>query len=230
MTEPLRPLALVALGGVLAGLAFAETVRPPHLFPYSDAVFAGVLTLGLVLAGVLAFPDRWLHSDAVRLAHAFKVRHRTSDTMAAQALKSITGAHDRAARIRTVLPGFRDDLADRAGAMADQLDGVARVIFYSPETLPLFRAALTRSELVIEALEAHAKLRGLRGESPEVARSRAALFDALQSLDDALVEVDTGRAAHLLARVETLSDTAETLLGHRRRAASTDVTAERISR
>lgn len=208
------PFVAAVIAAALA-VAFVLTVRLPPvtigLTPFLAAGFAFVATLAIGLA----LPARWLWSDAERLHHAFSVRHGLSGTRSKLALDAITTAHDRAAALRAAARGFAEELREETDRAADTLDAAARDIFYDPETLSTHRAALVRSELVEDAVRAHARLRGkARGESiaPQVAASRDKVSAALGSLQEAFGAAEGRAANRLLSEVGAASETAETLL------------------
>lgn len=210
---------LAAIPAVALAVAFALLVRLPLPFPGFAAVTAGGGAFVLTLAFGLALPARFLWSDAERLAHAFGQRHAISDAGARVALDTITRAHDRAALLRQASPKFAEPLQARSLAMADRLDAAAREIFYDPEALAVHRKTLVRSELIEDAVTAHATLRG-RGEteanSAQMAESRAKLGAALDALETAFDAAEAQVADTLLAQVDVASATAETLLGRAR--------------
>jgi len=209
---------LVAIPAVLIAVAFAFLVRLPLPFDGFSALAAAGLALLLTLAFGLALPARLLWSDSERIAHAFSVRHGMSDTGAKVALDAITRAHDIAALLRGASDRFAEPLQSRAIALADRLDSAARDIFYDPETLAVHRKTLVRSELIEDAVAAHAALRG-RAEtdanSAQVVESRAKVSAALDALEAAFDASETQLADKLLAQVEVASATAETLLAPR---------------
>ncbi|MDJ1006406.1 MAG: hypothetical protein QNJ13_01155 [Paracoccaceae bacterium] len=215
---------LVAAGSA----AFALGARLPLPFDgfatlvAATGAFVGTVTLGLLL------PASWLWSDAERLHHAFRARHGLSDTRTRLALDAITAAHGRATALRAASARFADDLRDQTGRAADALDAAARDIFYDPETLASHRATLVRSELIEEAVVAHARMRAKsRGETIEaqIAASRGKVSAALASLEEALASAEGRAANRLLTEVGVASETAETLL----RPRSTTMSSSRIS-
>lgn len=210
------PVVLVAVLAALAGALYGLLVPVPALFPLAEAVLPGLLTFGLALAALLALPDRLLWSDAARLVHGFRARHDTTPEAAAQALEAITKTHAQAERLRRASAGFRDDLKERTAAIADRLDEIARVVYYAPDRLRQVRQPLVRTDLVVEAAEAHGKLRELRSAGPEVERSRERLFDTLASLDAALDAAELSEVRKALDRVEISSSVAETVLSRHR--------------
>ena len=209
---------LVVIPAVVIAVVFVFVLRLPLPFDGFAAAAAAALAMILTLAFGLALPARLLWSDAERLAHAFSQRHAVSDASARVALDAITRAHDRAALLRGASGKFAEPLRARALELADRLDGAAREIFYDPDTLGVHRKTLVRSELIEEAVSAHATLRD-RGESDansaQIAESRARLGAALDALDDAFDASETRVADKLLAQVEVASATAETLLARR---------------
>lgn len=205
-------------GFLPAGLGIATiggaslTLSLPSLFPYSDAVLFG-LAATLFASGLgLMLPERWLYSDAERLAHAFKHHHGVSDDRALVALRAVEAAHTSATRLRLADNGFRDDLASSAGDAANRLDDVARLIFYKPDQLPKYQALIIRAESVIGAVEDHAKLRSRAQNDAEIAASRELANAGLSSLSEALDASQQREVAQILDRIEVNVATAETLL------------------
>lgn len=210
---------LLACGAAAAATIFALNARLPLPFEGFAALAAAALAFAGTLAAGLAFPARWLWSDEERLHHAFRARHGLSDTRAELALEAITRAHGRAARLRLASADFSDALRDAAERSADALDAAARDIFYDPVTLATHRATLLRSELVEEAVDAHARLRARsRGKAiePQIEASRDKVATALTSLEEALDAAGSRAADRLLIEVGVSSATAETLLKPRR--------------
>lgn len=207
---------LMAIPAVLIAVVFALFTRLPLPFDGFAIAAAAGLALILTLAFGLALPARLLWSDAERLAHAFSQRHEISDAGARVALDAITRAHDRAALLRGASTNFAEPLQARAQALADRLDAAAREIFYDPDTLGVHRKTLVRSELIEDAVSAHATLRG-RGESDansaQMTESRAKVGAALDALEAAFDASEGQVADRLLAQVDVASATAETLLG-----------------
>ena len=205
---------LVAIAAAVIAAGFALLVRLPLPFDGFAIVAAAGLALLLTLAFGLALPARLLWSDAERLAHAFSQRHGLSDASAKVALDAITRAHGRAALLRGASARFAEPLQARARELADRLDGAAREIFYDPDTLSVHRKTLVRSELIEDAVEAHATLRG-RAETDanraQMAESRAKLTAALDALDEAFDASEARVADKLLAQVDVASATAEAL-------------------
>lgn len=210
---------LVAIPAVVIAVAFALLVRLPMPFEGFAIVAAAAGALLLTLTFGLALPARLLWSDAERIAHAFSERHEISDASARVALDAITRAHDRASLLRGSSTRFAEPLKSRSETLADRLDGAAREIFYDPDTLGIHRKTLVRSELIEEAVMAHAQLRA-RGESDansaQMTESRAKLGAALDALETAFDASEGQVADRLLAQVDVASATAESLLGRAR--------------
>lgn len=211
---------ILAMLAAAISVAFVLSVRmPPLAEGLQPAIAAGFAFLATFAVG-LALPAHWLWSDTERLHHAFSARHGLSETRARLALDAITAAHDRAAALRRAAGEFATDLAAQTERAADTLDAAARDIFYDPETLATHRAALVRSELVEDAVRAHARLRDkARGDTiePQVAASREKVSTALASLQEAFGAAEGRAADKLLTQVGVASDTAELLLRPRRR-------------
>ena len=208
---------LAGLLGGLATLAFLTLVRLPQqaeaLVIWLGAGLAFLATLSLAAW----MPARWLWTDTERLTHAYKTRHGVADGRAQSALLAISGAHERAAVLRSAAPELAESLAERSEAMADKLDAAAREIFYDPGRLPALRSIISRSELISEAMDAHRSLRQRAGgDSDQTQKSRTQLIKALDALDEAFAQSDTIAADRLLAEVEASSTTAETLLAPKR--------------
>jgi hypothetical protein len=217
--RPSRVPWIVAALAALAGAAFALAVRLPLPFEgFAIAVAAG-LAFVLTLALGLALPARLLWTDEERLTHAFRKRHQVSAARASDALQAITTAHRRASALRGASSGFAETLRAQTERAADLLDGVAREIFYDPSTLQVHRANLVRSDLIEDAVRAHAALRGRRASDATEARltaSRGQVAAALAALEDAFDAAEARLAERSLTRVTVSSETAETLLAPRR--------------
>ncbi|MBY6161781.1 hypothetical protein KUV73_12910 [Mameliella alba] len=210
---PVLPMLLV-LGAVLvAGLAYLAFVRLPMPFPGAHVAVAVVLGLALSLGGLMLLPARALHSEAALLAHAFDALHGTQAGRHATALATVIDTHDRARRIRRIVPGTQQDIAELLTRTADRFDALARSLFYAPRELPKVQAVLARSDLVVEAIETHGALRARAGgEGKDVEASRAHLRSSIESLHAALDGLEARAITSLLEKVEVASSTAETLL------------------
>lgn len=210
--RPWRPLLLM-LGAVLAaGLAFLTFVRLPLFFPGFHVAAAAGLGLMLSLGALLMLPARWLHSEASLLRHAFDQMHGAQSGRFATALDTVIETHDRARRVRRVAPGTQDDIAALLTRTADRLDAIARSLFYAPQELSRVQTVLSRSDLVVEAIETHATLRARARDGKDVNLSRAHLRSSIESLHSALDSVEARAVTALLEKVEVASSTAETLL------------------
>ena len=208
----------MAVPAIAIAVVFALLVRLPLPFDGFAIVAAAGLAALLTIAFGLALPARFLWSDAERLAHAFSQRHSISDAGARVALDAITRAHDRAALLRGASDRFAEPLKARSQQLADRLDEAAREIFYDPDTLAIHRKTLVRSELIEDAVAAHATLRGRaesEANSAQVEESRAKVGAALDALEVAFDASEAQVADRLLAQVEVASATAETLLARR---------------
>ncbi|MEM9708732.1 MAG: hypothetical protein AAF871_08055 [Pseudomonadota bacterium] len=205
-----------AILGALAATAFALFLRLPLPFEGFAAVAAGLLAFGITLTLVQFLPAAWIWTDAERLAHAFRKRHKISADRAESALSAITTAHGRAAALREQAAGFNAHLKDAAYDVADRLDGAAREIFYDPPSIEIHRKNLIRSDLIEEAVRAHAKLRQRRSESAQIEASRETLGRALASFQGATDAAEERVQNRILNEVTVSSETAETLLAPRR--------------
>lgn len=209
---PLGPL-LTVLGAVLAaGLAFLTFVRLPLYFPGFHVVAAVALGLMLSLGVLMMLPARWLHSEAALLRHAFDEMHGAQSGRFGTALETVIDTHERARRIRRIAPATQDDISALLNRTADRFDDIARSLFYAPQELSRVQTVLSRSELVVEAIETHGKLRARAREGKDVDLSRAHLRSSIESLHDALDTVEARAITSLLEKVEVASSTAETLL------------------
>lgn len=200
----------------LASAVFALTFRLPLPFPGFAAVAAAALAALGTLALVAWMPRRWLWTEAERLRFAFQARHGLGGVAAQGALETITAAHTRAMSLRQAAQAMREDVAEEVGALADRLDAAAREIFYVPDRRRALATVLNRSELIEEAAQAHAALRG-RNQAETEAASREKLRTAMAALKGAFDQTDLLAAQGLLQEVEVASDVAETLLAPRRR-------------
>lgn len=196
---------------MLGAAAFSWFVRLP--LPFDG--FAVVCAAGLAFVGTLALvawmPARWIWTDAETLRMAFQARHGLTGEAAQMSLEAITTAHARADVLRRAAAVMRDDMAEKVTGVADRLDTAAREIFYVPDRRRAMRAVLLRSDLIVEAATAHAKLRGRKQAETEEA-SRAKLTAAVDALDAAFDQTDLLAARGLLAQVGVASDVAERLL------------------
>ncbi len=221
MSPGSSPWVMAALA-VLVSVVFALFARLPLPFEGFAALTAAGLAGLLTVSFGLFLPVRWLWTDAERLQHAFRARHDISDARAASALEAISTAHHRATAMRRASARFADPLRDKAETAADLLDGAAREIFYDPGLLGSVRANLIRSELVEDAVRAHAKMRGRADQDVidgQVTRSRASVETALDALISAFEAAEGRIANRLLHEVDAASSTAETLLAPRRKPA-----------
>ena len=210
--------AVVAVG---ISVIFTLSVRLPLPFEGFAAVVAALLAGLSTLVFCLGAPARFLWSDTERLSHAFSLRHNVTGPRAAASLQAIAGAHGRADAIRAAAQDFAEPLKLRSELLADRIDGLAREMFYDPETIATHRTALVRTELIEQALETHAKLRRRTGEAQaaQLEDSRAKIGAALDALDEAF-EAGTSRGADvLLEKIGTSSATAEMLLRRGKRRA-----------
>ncbi|MEM6941006.1 MAG: hypothetical protein AAF943_08435 [Pseudomonadota bacterium] len=210
---PARSLLIAALIGLTLSLSFVATQPIPTLFPGSTFAIAGALA-GLITLSVIAWmPDRWLWSDADRLAQAFRAHHGLTDRSTMNALAAIRDAHARAQTLRAAATAFHADLKPHVMAAADRLDVSAREIFYEPSRLSALRAILNRSELIEDATRAHQTVRA-RGtpDDPTVVQSRETLLGALKALEEAFVASDLRVARGHLEQVKVASSVAESLL------------------
>lgn len=210
---PVLPM-LTALALVLvAGLAYLTFLRLPIWFPYSQAVVAVVLGFVLSLGLLMMMPAHWLHSEAALLRHAFDQLHGAQSGRYATALATVIETHERARRIRKIAPGTQDDIKALLLKTADRFDALAKSLFYAPQELPRVQTVLSRSELVVEAIETHGALRARAGgDGKDVEASREHLRTSIQSLHDALDTLEARAITSLLEKVEVASSTAETLL------------------
>ena len=211
---PVLPMLLV-LGAVLvAGLAYLTFVRLPIWFPYSQVVVAFVLGLLLSLGLLTLLPANKLHSDATLLRHGFDQLHGAHSGGYATALATVIETHERARRVRAIAPGTQDEIKTLLMETADRFDALAKSLFYAPQELPRVQTVLSRSELVVEAIEGHGALRARAGDGndQDVEASRAHLRSSIQSLHSALDSVEARAITSLLEQVEVASSTAETLL------------------
>ncbi|MEM8916965.1 MAG: hypothetical protein AAGC83_14080 [Pseudomonadota bacterium] len=203
------------LGSVL-GIAFVELAPMPIFFPGSIIVLAAIMAGLLTLCLLAWMPERWLWTDAERLAKAFQAHHGLTDISADFALAAITEAHHRAESLRSNAVNFHEELKPHVMSAADRLDASAREIFYDPKRIRALRSILTRSELIEEATLAHRALRKrAQTNDSTVAQSREALLGALQALQDAFAASDLRAAKGHLEQVETASSVAEALLSPR---------------
>ncbi|KHQ50857.1 hypothetical protein [Mameliella alba] len=210
---PVLPMLLVLVVVLLAGLAYLAFVRLPLWFPGAHVVIAVVLGLALTLGALMLLPARMLHSEAALLSHAFDQLHGAQSGRHATALATVIETHDRARRIRRIVPGTQEDIAALLTRTADRFDALARSLFYAPGELPRVQAVLARSDLVVEAIETHGALRARTGgDGKDVEASRAHLRTSIQSLHDALDGLEARAITSLLEKVEVASSTAETLL------------------
>ncbi|MEL6792806.1 MAG: hypothetical protein AAFP78_05085 [Pseudomonadota bacterium] len=213
---PRAPLWITGLAAAVASAGFAWFMRLPLPFDGFAIVAAAGLAFLATLTLLALAPPAWIWSHGERLRHAFQARHDVPEEIAANALASITTAHDRARALRRHSGAMREDVAARVAAAADRMDAAAREIFYVPERQRELSAVLIRSELIEDAAAAHATLRS-RDQAESEERSRAKLIGALDALDAAFDEGDARAARKLLAEVETASEVAETLLAPRSR-------------
>lgn len=208
-------LSLSAVLAAVAAAGFAWFVRLP--LPFDG--FAVLAAAGLAFVGTLALvswaPSDWLWSDTERLRYAFQARHGVSADGADAALLAVTQAHDHARTLRGSAAAMRDDMAEKVGVLADRLDAAAREIFYAPRQQRDLRAVLIRADLIVDAANAHAKLRARREETTETA-SRAKLNQAIDTLNSAFDDTNLMAARGLLEDVEVASDVAERVLAPRR--------------
>lgn len=220
---PARSPWIMAVFAVVIAVAFALLVRLPLPFPgFAAVTAAGLAALGTFALG-LFLPPQMLWTDSERLFHAFRSRHRVSDARAADALEAITTAHGRAAQLRAVSEDFAEALKAQTIDVADTLDGIARELFYAPQSLNVHRKTLIRSELIEEAVTAHAALRARRSGRTEdqLQQSRTKVATALTSLQEAFGADEERFANRILTEVDVSSSTAETLLAPRGRASKT---------
>lgn len=203
---------LAAIGAAV----FVWTTRLPLPFDGFAMLAAGALAFTGTLALIAWLPRRWVWRDQELLQQAFSERHDLSQDAAAASLEAITTAHARAETLRKATRMMREDIVADIEALADQLDGIAREIFYLPERRRDLRSILLRSELVEEAALAHAALRSRQEKSTEDA-SREKLRMAVASLRAALADANLTAAQTLLQQVEVASDVAEQLLKPRQR-------------
>ncbi|MGP6085758.1 hypothetical protein [Antarctobacter jejuensis] len=209
---PLLPTLLI-LGAVLvAGLVYLTFVRLPIWFPYSHVIVAFVLGLLLSLGLLNLLPSQRLHSEATLLRHAFDQLHGAQSGRHATALATVIETHDRARRVRAIAPGTQEDIQTLLMQTADRFDALAKSLFYAPQELPRVQTVLSRSELVVEAIETHGALRARAGDGKDVEASRAHLRSSIESLHAALDSVEARAITSLLEKVEVASSTAETLL------------------
>lgn len=209
------------LAGVAAigATAFALLVPLPLPFDGFAVLVAAALAFLTTVALGLLLPARLLWTDTERLTHAFRTRHNVSEARAGDALDAITTAHRRASALRQASTDFTDALRAKTERAADLLDGVARDIFYDPSTLPTYRANLVRADLIEEAVNEHAALRGRRASDAtktQLDASRGHVAAALDALEDAFDAAEERLANRALTRVTVSSETAETLLAPRR--------------
>jgi hypothetical protein len=210
---PMLPMVLALAVVLVAGLAFLTFVRLPLWFPGSHIAVAIVLGFGGALGTLMILPARWLHSEAALLRHAFDQLHGAQSGRYATALSTVIDTHDRARRVRRIAPGTQDDISALLLKTADRFDDLAKSLFYAPQELPKVQTVLSRSELVVEAIESHGALRARAGnEGKDVEASRAHLRSSIESLHAALDTVEARAITSLLEQVEVASSTAETLL------------------
>lgn len=210
---PVWPLVLTLAAVLVAGLVYLTFVRLPLWFPGAHIVVAVVLGFALSLGALMLLPARWLHSEAALLRHAFDQLHGAQAGRYATALATVIDTHDRARRTRRIAPGTQDDIAALLNKTADRFDTLAKSLFYAPQELPKVQTVLSRSELVVEAIESHGALRDRAGgEGKDVEASRAHLRSSIESLHAALDTVEARAITSLLEKVEVASSTAETLL------------------
>lgn len=210
---PRLPLLLTLGVVLLAGLAFLTFVRLPLWFPGAHIILAVVLGLALALGLLMVLPPRWLHSEATLLRHAFDQLHGAQSGRYGTALATVIETHGRARRVRQIAPSTQEDIAALLNKTADRFDTIAKSLFYAPQELPKVQTVLSRSELVVEAIETHGALRARAGaDGQDVEASRAHLRSSIESLHDALDTVEARAITSLLEKVEVASSTAETLL------------------
>ncbi|MEO0830673.1 MAG: hypothetical protein AAFY03_09465, partial [Pseudomonadota bacterium] len=154
LVPPLVAAALV--------VAYGLTVPLPHLFPYSDAVLLGALALLLALGLACLMPDQWLFTAPERLRHLFMARHQIGPDQAETSLGLIERAMRQARRLRDADNGFDPTLGCRVEETADSLECIAHFVFDSPGETRSHLALVNRADLLVEAVEDHAKLRSAR--------------------------------------------------------------------
>jgi len=202
---------IAAFLAAIAAVGFAWLIRLPLPFEGFAVIVAAVLAALGTLALIAWMPPSWVWTDAERLRLAFSARHDLSEEMAGAALAAIVDAHARAARLRRSAALMRDDMADALNSVADRLDAAAREIFYVPARQRALRTVLVRSELIVEAAQAHAALRK-RGQTETENLSRDKLRAAVAALDAAFDQTDLMAARGLLQDVSVASGVAERLL------------------
>jgi len=214
MKPHVSPWFATCVAAVLCA-GFVWAVRMPLPFDGFVAVAAALLAFLGTLTLVAWMPRHWVWSDAEQLRLAFRAQHGVSEYAADSALQAIVTTHARASALRHAGRAMRDDVAERVDAVADRLDAAAREIFYAPDRHRDLRAILIRSELIEDAVKAHAALRTRNQHETENA-SRQKLVSALAALDAAFDQTELLAARGLLAEVEVASDVAETVLKPRR--------------
>ena len=191
---------------------YGSTFRLPHYFAYSDSVILAGLNIALVLAVSMMLPDRWLHTDAVLLRHAFQQRHGIGDVRAENVLTAIAELHAKAVRLAKAEEALVPELQGRVAEARHILDGISRLFFYEPDRLQVFRAVSIRSESVVEAVEAQAKLRKTKASQEQLGEARQRVISALDVLMEALEAIEERRITSLLDNIHGASATAEALL------------------
>ncbi len=219
MITPKYTILATSLLAATPAALYADLVRLPHLFPYSDVAIPALMAGGLAIAINMMLPDRAFYTPEQILRHAFKQRHEISNDRAEVVLEAINDIRKRNNRLEKSKANLAEKVQAEVSETEKALEEVAKVLFYDPSKLPQYQATLVRSESVVEAVELQSKIRKSKASEEEIASSRERTVVALESLQEALNKKERDRAQALLSQVEVVSEVAETLLKPQKKVA-----------
>jgi light-regulated signal transduction histidine kinase (bacteriophytochrome) len=143
----------------------------------------------------------------------FRKDHGLSKSQSLVALSRIEKAEGLSRRLRASDNGFERELSGKVARAADHLAHVAEDLTRSPRDVRQYNTLISRADLVVEAVEKHAALRGARGATTEdVTEARRTVRRTLSHFLDVVETSQTDRIDAKLEILEVTTGVANDLL------------------